>query len=94
MYIVRLGFFDWITRINVFHTWFAVVTGFWHVLNKQTRSNLILLIRDKYTFVLPDIALELNFATLLSTQNKYCKHVKIKKKKSTPGQYFCDLGIS
>ena len=44
MYIMRLGFFDWITRINVFHTWFAVVTGFWHVLNKQTHSNLILFI--------------------------------------------------
>ena len=64
MYIVRLGIFDWITKINVFHTWFAVVTGFWHVLNKQTRLNLILLIRDKYIFVLPDIALELNFVTL------------------------------
>ena len=69
MYIVRLWFFDWITRINVFHTWFAVVTGFWHVLNKQTRSNLILLIRDKYIFVLPDIALELNFATLALKTN-------------------------
>ena len=52
-----------------------------YVLHKQTRSNLILLIRNKYIFVLPDIALELNFATLpLKT------HVKIKKN-STPGQY-------
>ena len=46
MYIVRLRFFDWITRISVFHRWFAVVTGFWHILNKHTRSNLVLLIRD------------------------------------------------
>ena len=65
MYIMRLGCFDWITRINVFHTWFAIVTGFWHVLNKQTRSNLTLLIRDINIFLLckPDIALELNFST-------------------------------
>ena len=82
---LRLGFFDWITRINVFRTWFAVVTGFWHVLYKQTRSNLILLIRDKYIFVLPDIALELNFATLPLKTNIVNMW---KRKKSTPGQYF------
>ena len=72
------------------------MTGFWHVLIKQTQSNLILLIRDKYIFVLPDTAHELNFSTLSLKTNivHFCKHVKVKKKNQHLGNVFCDLGIS